>query len=64
MFGFLKKLFGSADLNKDGKVDAADAKVAVEAVKTEVKEVAVKTKTTVKKAASKAKAPRKPKSKA
>jgi len=24
MFGFLKKLFGSADLNKDGKVTQAD----------------------------------------
>jgi len=64
MFGFLKKLFGSADLNKDGKVDAADAKVAVEAVKTEAKEVVAKTKTTVKKAANKAKSQRKPKSKA
>jgi hypothetical protein len=32
MLGFLKKLFGSADVNKDGRVDAKDAKVAAEAV--------------------------------
>ena len=78
MFGFIKKLFGFADVNKDGKVDVADAKVAVETVKAEVKETAVevkaevkkaatKTKETVKKVVSKAKsksAGRKPKSKA
>jgi polyhydroxyalkanoate synthesis regulator phasin len=75
MFGFLKKLFGSADVNKDGKVDAQDAKVVVEEVKAEVKAAAVEVKQTAKKAATKAKAgvkkvadkakaPRKPKSKA
>ena len=37
MIAFFKKLFGFADVNKDGKVDAADAKVAVEAAKEEVK---------------------------
>jgi hypothetical protein len=55
MFGFIKKLFGSADVNKDGKVDAADAKVVVETVKTEVKEAAVEVKAEVKKAAAKTK---------
>jgi len=50
MFAFLKKLFGAADVNKDGRVDAADAKVAVETVKAEVKEAAVKVKTAAKKA--------------
>jgi len=55
MFGFIKKLFGSADVNKDGKVDAADAKVVVETVKAEVKEAAVEVKTEVKKAAAKTK---------
>jgi len=78
MFGFIKKLFGFADVNNDGKVDVADAKVAVETVKAEVKEAAVevkaevkkvatKTKQTVKKAVNKVKptpAGRKPKSKA
>jgi hypothetical protein len=53
MFGFIKKLFGTADVNKDGKVDAADAKVVVETVKAEVKEVAVEVKAEVKKAAAK-----------
>lgn len=49
MFGFIKKLFGKADLNQDGKVDTADAKVAAEAVKTEVKKTTAKAKTAVKK---------------
>lgn len=55
MFGFIKNLFGKADLNKDGKVDATDAKVAAAAVKTEVKKTAAKAKTAVKKASSKTK---------
>lgn len=50
MFGFFKKLFGKADLNHDGKVNAADAKVAAEVVKTEVKKTTAKAKTAVKKA--------------
>lgn len=50
MLAFIKKLFGKADLNKDGKVDGADAKVAAEVVKTEVKNTAAKAKTAVKKA--------------
>lgn len=50
MFAFLKKLFGSADVNKDGRVDAADAKVVAETVKAEVKEAAAKVKTAAKKA--------------
>jgi len=37
MFAFFKKLFARADVNKDGRVDAKDAKVAVEAVKTTAK---------------------------
>jgi hypothetical protein len=75
MFGFLKKLFGTADVNKDGKVDAQDVKVVVEEVKAEVKQAAVEvaqtakkaastTKNTVKKVVNKAKTSRKPKSKA
>ena len=63
MIAFFKKLFGFADVNKDGKVDAADAKVAVEAAKEEVKIVAEKTKTAVKKEATKAKSATKSKSK-
>jgi hypothetical protein len=52
MFGWLKKLFGIADVNKDGKVDAADAKAAVvkveEAVKVEVAAVEAKVEEAVK----------------
>lgn len=55
MFAFIKKLFGFADVNKDGKVDAQDAKVAVETVKAEVKETVVEVKAEVKKVAAKAK---------
>jgi len=55
MLEFFKKLFGRADVNKDGKVDAADAKIVVEAAKEEVKVVAEKTKTAAKKVVSKAK---------
>ena len=55
MLEFFKKLFGRADVNKDGKVDAVDAKIVVEAAKEEVKVVAEKTKTAAKKVVSKAK---------
>ena len=55
MLEFFKKLFGRADVNKDGKVDAADAKIVVEAAKEELKVVAEKTKTAAKKVVSKAK---------
>ena len=55
MFGFLKKLFGAADVNKDGKVDAQDVKVVVEEVKAEVKQAAVEVKTAVNKTTAKAK---------
>ena len=42
MFAFFKKLFGKADVNKDGKVDVQDAKVAVAAVKAKAKTTARK----------------------
>ena len=63
MLEFFKKLFGRADVNKDGKVDAADAKVVVEAAKKEIKVVAEKTKIAAKKVVSKAKSATKSKSK-
>ena len=44
MLGFLKKLFGFADVNKDGRVDAKDAKVAAEAVAAKVEVAATKIK--------------------
>lgn len=56
MFGFIKKLFGFADVNKDGKVDGADAKVVAQKVEAEVKEAAVEVKAEVKKTVAKAKA--------
>jgi hypothetical protein len=55
MFGFIKKLFGAADVNKDGKVDATDAKVVVEEVKAEVKQAAVEVKAAANKTTAKAK---------
>lgn len=67
MLEFFKKLFGRADVNKDGKVDAVDtADIAIAqlpdprtapkpAAKEEVKVVAEKTKTAEKKVVSKAK---------
>jgi hypothetical protein len=58
MFAFFKKLFARADVNKDGRVDAKDAKVAVEAVKATAKTTAVRAKATVKKAAVQAKSVR------
>jgi hypothetical protein len=63
MLEFFKKLFGRADINKDGKVDAADAKVVVEVVTEEVKVVAEKAKTAVKKVVSNAKSAKKTASK-
>jgi len=62
MFAFFKKLFARADVNKDGRVDAKDAKVAVEAVKATAKTTAVRAKATVKKAAVRAKTARTSKS--
>jgi hypothetical protein len=58
MFAFFKKLFARADVNKDGRVDAKDAAVAVEAVKATAKTTAVRAKATVKKAAVQAKSVR------
>ena len=62
MFDWLRKLFVGAeqklDVNKDGKVDAADAKVVAEKVKEEVKEKVEEVKTKAKTAASKVKAGR------
>ena len=55
MFAFFKKLFGRADVNRDGKVDAVDAKVMVEAVKAGAKAGVVRAKNTAKKSAVKAK---------
>ena len=44
MFAFLKKLFGRADANKDGRVDAKDAKVVAEKVGAKVEAAATKIK--------------------
>jgi hypothetical protein len=60
MFAFLKKLFSRADVNKDGKVDAKDAKVAVEGVKAKTNQIKTNARVAIKKAAVKAKAVRKP----
>jgi hypothetical protein len=62
MFAFFKKLFARADVNKDGQVDAKDAKVAVESVKATAKTTAVRARATVKKAAVRAKTARTSKS--
>ena len=40
MLAFLKKLFGKADANKDGRVDAKDAKVVAEKVGAKVEAAA------------------------
>ena len=67
MFAFFKKLFAKADANKDGRVDVQDAKVAVEAVKsqasTHVSRAVSRAKTAVKKPAVQAKSGRKPRAK-
>ena len=44
MFEFLKKLFGAADANRDGRVDSKDIKVAAEAVAAKVEVAAAKIK--------------------
>jgi hypothetical protein len=62
MFAFFKKLFARADVNKDGRVDAKDAAVAVEAVKATAKTTTVRARTTVKKAAVRTKTARTSKS--
>jgi len=54
MFDWLRKLFVGAeqklDVNKDGKVDSADAKVMVEKAKEEVKETVAEVKEEIKQA--------------
>ena len=40
IINFIKKLFGFADLNKDGHVDMADVSIAATVVKEQVKEAA------------------------
>lgn len=45
MLAFLKKLFGKADINKDGKVDAKDAKAAAATVSVAAKATGAKVKT-------------------
>ena len=55
MFAFFKKLFGKADVNKDGVVDRKDAEVVVSAVKAGATAGAAKAKREVKKSAAGAK---------
>lgn len=55
MLGFLKKLFGQADVNKDGRVDVKDAKIAAEAVAAKVEVAAGKIKSQAKNSAAKVK---------
>jgi hypothetical protein len=50
MFAFFKKLFGKADVNRDGVVDRKDAEVVVAAVKAGASAGAAKAKREVKKA--------------
>lgn len=63
MFAFFKKLFGKADVNKDGQVDVQDAKIVATEVKAEVKKAAKEVKAAVKKATAKPKAPKAKKAK-
>lgn len=63
MFGFLKKLFGKADTNKDGRLDAKDVKVAAEAVAARVEVAATKIKREAKAGAAKVKIARAKKAK-
>ena len=55
MFAFLKKLFGKADANKDGRVDAKDAKIVAEKVGAKVEAAAGKIKAEAKAGAAKVK---------
>lgn len=55
MFAFLKKLLGIADINKDGKVDANDARVVVNATKAAVQTAKSQAKKTTKSRKPKAK---------
>ena len=55
MFAFLKKLFGKADANKDGRVDAKDAKIVAEKVGAKVEAAATKIKAEAKAGAAKVK---------
>lgn len=55
MFAFLKKLFGGADVNKDGRVDAKDVKVAAAAVAAKAEVAAAKIKKEAKAGAAKVK---------
>ena len=63
MFAFLKKLFGTADANQDGKVNSKDVKVAAEAVAAKVEVAAAKIKKEAKAGAAKVKIARAKKSK-
>lgn len=64
MFGFLKKLFGRADVNKDGKVDTQDVKVVAEAVAAKVETAAAQIKKQARSGAAKTKIARARKTKA
>lgn len=55
MFAFLKKLFGMADANKDGRVDAKDVKIAVESVAATIASTGGKVKKQAKSGVAKAK---------
>lgn len=63
MLGFIKKLFGRADVNKDGRVDSKDARVAAEAVTAKVEVAAAKIKTQARAGAGKVKIARAKKTK-
>ena len=63
MLNFFKKLFGLADANKDGRVDAADAKVVAEKVGAKVEAASAKIKTEAAKTVAKTKIARARKSK-
>ena len=58
MLNFFKKLFGFADVNKDGRVDSKDAKVVAQKAEAKVGAAAAKAKEVVKKTTAKAKTTR------